>query len=524
MNKNRGQAPFFNRKWGLSPIFFLFLLSVGILLNLIIPPFQNPDEPKHFGAIMIYAQEEEQQAAIESDIIRFMDENEWWGFVGMGRPSPLPDKLSEIDYLMSHYRVSDFRQLLQNVTFYHFFMGKILRLFSKNNIQTAYYLCRLVSFLLMLGSFFLVYRGFSQIGTVPDLNNFKEKRDSPYLAEGPNFIYGVFFALFLPQLLLVSLAVAPDALTIFLGSLFFFSAISLLSEKHGKYRLGYAALLIIPAVLGFFADRSTFPLLILLVLFPFFFIKKKNYQKSIIYSLAFLILFILLLYFLTLLFPIQIENSFLLLKNTLHRAVSGIPKLLLFNDFTGQFFIQMADSFLLKFGWMAYSGHKIFYIIWRLFITLSMIGVILYLGKFLSLRSKKMNQTRSSSIRISPSSSQNFKIKSRKMKKQTKRFQEFSHLKILLFSLLAIFIQILGLWSFYGTGGILVQGRHLFPLILPIAVVFLIGIKSLFDSFHKRGGQIALVAFSLFLFLFFNFALWNYIVPIFHLSLKGPHG
>ena len=469
----------------------LFLLSVGILLNFIIPPFQNPDEPKHFGAIMIYAQGEENQAAIESEIIQFMDKNEWWGFVGMGRPSPLPEKLSDIDYLMSHYQVADFRQLLQNVTGYHYFMGKILRVFSKNNIPVSYYLCRFISFLLMLGSFFLVFRTFQNMGNkttgfVPDD---KKNYDRSFL------IYGVFFVLFLPQLLLISLAVAPDALTIFLGSLFFFAAASLLSEKHGKLRFGYAALLIFPAVLGIFADRSTFPLLILLVLFPFFFVKKINYQKTVIYSLGALVLFILGLYFVTLLFPLQIENSYLLFKRTLQQSLSGIPKLLSFNAFTQEFFVLMTDSFLLKFGWMAYSGHKLFYIIWRLFITLSMVGIVLYLGKILSA----------------------------KIKKQTKKNQDFPHLKILLFSLLAIFIQILGLWSFYGTAGMLVQGRHLFPLILPIAVVFLIGIKSFFDSFHKRGGQIALASFSLFLFLFFNFALWNYIVPIFHLTLKGPH-
>ncbi|MCJ7582384.1 MAG: hypothetical protein MUP98_17860, partial [Candidatus Aminicenantes bacterium] len=412
---------------------FLFLLSAGILLNFIIPPFQSPDEPKHFGAIMIYAQGEEQQETIESNIIRFMDENEWWRFVGMWRPFPLPDKLSDIDYLMDYYSVSDFRQLLQNVTFYHFFMGKILRLFSKNNIHAAYYICRLVSFLLMLGSFWLIFLSFqNKLGTVP------------------NFIFGFFFALFLPQLFLISLAVAPDALTIFVGSLFFFAAISLLSGKYGKHRLGYTALLIIPAVLGFFTDRSTFPLIILLVLFPLFFIKKKNYQKTIVYSLAFLILFILLLYFLTLLFPLQIENSFLLLKNTLQRAVSGIPKLLSFNDFTGQFFILTADSFLLKFGWMAYSGHKIFYIIWRLFITLSIIGVVLALGKFLLAR----------------------------IKKQSKQILDFPHNKIIHFSLLAICVQILGLWSFYGTNNIFVQGRHLFPLILPISLLFVTGIKN----------------------------------------------
>jgi len=166
---------------------------------------------------------------------------------------------------------------------------------------------------------------------------------------------------------------------------------------------------------------------------------------------------------------------------------------------------------------MAYGGHKIFYTIWRLFITLSIVGIVFYLGKFLSTRRKLFH------FRDIKNKFCTLIRKSRKTNKQTEQIQNFPHIKILLLSLLAIIAQILGLWSFYGTSDILVQGRHLFPLIVPIAVVFIIGVKSFFDMFHKKGGEIAVVAFFLFAFLFFNFALWNYIVPIFHLTLKGPH-
>ncbi|MCJ7579166.1 MAG: hypothetical protein MUP98_01360, partial [Candidatus Aminicenantes bacterium] len=91
------------------------------------------------------------------------------------------------------------------------------------------------------------------------------------------------------------------------------------------------------------------------------------------------------------------------------------------------------------------------------------------------------------------------------------------------FSLLAICVQILGLWSFYGTNNIFVQGRHLFPLILPISLLFVTGIKNFFDLFHKKGGLIALSSLVLFEFLFFSYALWAYVVPVFHLMVKGPH-
>ena len=110
-----------------------------------------------------------------------------------------------------------------------------------------------------------------------------------------------------------------------------------------------------------------------------------------------------------------------------------------------------------------------------------------------------------------------------KANRHIQNFGDSVEFRLLLFSIVAIAGQLLGLWIFYGVHGILVQGRHLFPLILPITVVLTVGVKSFFDLISKRAGRIALCVFVLFEFVFFNFALWNYVVPVFHLAIKSPH-
>ncbi|MCP2605205.1 hypothetical protein NLC29_03520, partial [Candidatus Aminicenantes bacterium AH-873-B07] len=78
-------------------------------------------------------------------------------------------------------------------------------------------------------------------------------------------------------------------------------------------------------------------------------------------------------------------------------------------------------------------------------------------------------------------------------------------------------------WIYHGLRNLLPQGRYLFPAILPISLVFIFGIKNLFDLFHRKGGVIALWFFLIFEFIFFNFSLWNYILPVFHMIIKSPY-
>ena len=187
----------------------LFIIGMGILLNFIVPPFQNPDEPNHFGAVMIYARGEEQKPAVEKEIIRFMDQNNWWKYLGMGRPAVLPASLSDIPFLMGNNPAKDFRVRLNNIVLYHFLLGKGIGLLGLWDVIPAYYFCRLVSFLFCAGAIFLSVLAFQKLS----------ERHSRL------FLWGIFFILFLPQFLLGMVAVNADAMAVFLGALFFYAVL-----------------------------------------------------------------------------------------------------------------------------------------------------------------------------------------------------------------------------------------------------------------------------------------------------------
>ncbi len=136
----------------------VFFAAVGVLFNFIIPPFQNPDEPQHFGAVIIKARGEEQREVVEQEIIRFMDKHHWWKLLGMGRPKDLPNKISDIRFIMDYGSSSDFRDRLNRIFLYHFVMGNVVRVFFRDDIISAYYLCRLVSFLFIFGIYTFFYQ------------------------------------------------------------------------------------------------------------------------------------------------------------------------------------------------------------------------------------------------------------------------------------------------------------------------------------------------------------------------------
>jgi len=453
----------------------LFMLSVGILLNFVVPPFQNPDEPQHFGTILTYSLGNEKKGVIEKEIIEIMDKNNWWKYVGMARWGLLPEKITKIDYLMGYYSYSDFTKRLDNVIFYHFLSGKVLGIFFKENIVSSYYFCRLISFLLIMGSLFLIF------STLKIISNYTNH----YLS------YGIFLVIFLPQFCILSISVNSDSLSLFLSSLFFFASFSLIL---GKLRIGYFLLLFMSAVLGFLTDRSIFCLILLAVLVPFFLIKRKNYKNSIILMLTFFLVFIILIYVLVQLFPIQVDNSLNAIKINYKRSLSSIPKIFSLSAFNRQFFSVIADSFLLKFGWMAFGAHKIFYYIWRILILSSFAGIIIWFVRFIGLR----------------------------VKKSLDGARDFLKLKIVIFSIVAILFQVFGLWAFYGTNKSFVQGRYFFPVIIPVVFLFLLGLKSLFDLFHRKGGVIAICVLIVFEFMLLNYTVWNYVIPVFHLMIKSP--
>jgi hypothetical protein len=430
-------------------------------------------------AVVSYAFGKEKAEDLEHEIVRFMDRNLWWKRMGIGTPEVLPKELSKIGFLVDYNSRWSVTGRLQGIVVYHFLMGKLIGLFTRDNVVTAYYAGRILSFLLFVGSLYIIYLTFLKFGT-------GKKEKVLFLSSG------FLFILFLPQFLILSVSVHPDALSIFLSTLFFFSAYSLII---GHEKILFFLLLLLSAGAGFLTDRSTFFLIFLILLTPLFMIKRKDYKKFVVYGLAFVVVVLILASITVQIFPLQVENSFNLLNSSLKRGMPMIPRLFSLDDFSRQFLLLAADSFLFRFGWMVFRASPISYLVWRLSILFAAAGIVIFLGRFAYTRLKK-------SLSNSGLSG------------------EFN---LVLFSLIAFIGQLAGLWIFYGTNGILVQGRHFFPLALPLAFLFTVGLKNFFDLFHRKGGLAVLSVFVLFEFLFFSFALWNYIVPVFHLTVQGPH-
>ncbi|MDH7514107.1 MAG: hypothetical protein QHH14_14265 [Clostridiales bacterium] len=454
----------------------MFFIAAGLLLNFITPPFQNPDEPHHFGAVMVYALGEDKRDFVEKEILRLMDENDWWRFAGMGRREPLPERLSEIPYLMGYYPISDFRERLAGLTFYHFLLGRGIRLTGVENIGVAYYGCRLVSFIFILGSLLLAFSAFRKMAT----------------RWGGFFLFVPFFVLFLPQFAVLSISVSSDAPAIFLGSLFFCAAFSLIS---GGFRAGPLALLWGSAFLGLVTDRSAFSLIFLAALCLIFGLKitRKNYQNYIVGAIALFLVFLLAAYFLVLLFPLEIDNSVSLISQNWQRALRQLPRLFSVSDFNRRFYISLADSFLLRFGWMAFSAAKIFYWVWRGLVVLAGLGVFVYAVRVLIGWISRMSRGNR------------------------------QHFSLVFFCAAAVFAQLAGLWGYYGANKILPQGRYFFPMIIPLVFLFFLGLENLLALISRKAVAVGLGTAVVFEFIFFGYVVWTYIIPVFHLTLKAPH-
>lgn len=454
----------------------VLIISVFLVLNFIVPPIQNPDETKNFGAIMIFARGEDQKPAVEKEIIRMMDRNNWWKHLGRGRPPVLPANLAEIDFLfLKDYSGTDFRVRLNEIVLYHFIMGKAVAIAGLKDVESAYYLCRLMSFLFIVGAIFLAMLTFAKISA----------KSSQF------FRWGVLFIIFLPQFLLGMVSVNADVMAVFLSMLFFHAVVSLLS---GEWRGRYFLTMIITGVLGLFTDRSTFILLPLGVLTLFFLIRKKNYREYIVSVLAFFIVLFMLAALLINLFPLQAESSLILFGKNLANIGKVLPGLFSFGEFNREMFAASLDGFLFKFGWAAFGAAGVFYYFWRSLVVVSFVGGGVYLAKYLTSREKNNRRKIGSGYNV----------------------------KLLLFFSLAAFLQLAAVWAYYGSKSILGQGRYFFPLIVPLVYIFFLGIKTVFDLFHKDAGRIAVAALIVLEFFFLNYCVWQYIIPVFHMTIKSP--
>jgi hypothetical protein len=371
-----------------------------------------------------------------------MDRNLWWKRLGMGTPEVLPEKLSEIGFLVNYSSEGNTLARPQGIVVYHYLLGKLIGFFVHENVEAAYYAGRVFSFLLFLCSLGIISATFLKLEANQNI-------------KFPSLLFGFLFVLFLPQFLILSVSVHPDALSVFLSSLFFFAAYPILL---GCKKTHHFVLLIFSAGAGFFTDRSTFFLVLMTLLIPFFLMNKKNFKKCTVLCLAFAALILTLSFIIIQFFPLHVENSFNLIINVVRKGILATPRLFSLDELSQRFVLLAADSFFFRFGWLAFGAGPVIDFIWRLFSLFSLAGLVTYLGKFSYSRYKK----------------------------ELLNFGSSAELKLILFSGVGVGIQFIGLWIFFGINGCLAQGRHFFPLLLPIAFLFSAGINTFLALFIER--------------------------------------
>jgi len=457
--------------------FMLFGIVAALLvltLSLVIPPFQFPDEPHHFAAVMIEAWGEGKRDMVESETIRLMDRYDWWRLVGMGRPAVLPEHISEIRFLMADSAASDFRDRIQGYVVYHKVVGRLLRVLGAASIAVNYFFARFIS-----GAFFLIAIVFLLLSM---------KRLA--LTWNADLKWATLLAVLIPQLSFIAVGVAPDAFVLLLGAMFFRASIELISGSGG---IGHAGIIMLAAGLGLLTDRSSMIFAGLAILLPVFIARRSNLQKIIPATLLCLVVSILLLYFLFLRFPVQIETKFLWAKSILRQAGGAIGQLLAFDAFGQKFWLQFVDTSFLRFGWMHFGPPRVVSWLWRLAWLGGICGVLLVLFD----GSQRRIQKRETAADI------------------TRR-------RLIQFSIFAIFLQLFALWTYYGFAHIRPQGRYLFPLLIPFAALLASGLRRLGDIAKARLGRPLLLTFMIFEIFVWGYALWAIVVPVFRLTIRGP--
>ena len=489
----------------------LFLLSLGAVLNLAIPPFQNPDEPLHFATILRFARGEDQNGVVQKEIIRLMDRYGWWRLIGMRSPVARPGRFEEIPFLVGYYGVEDYIVLMNRAVLYHFGLGKVLGPFAGASVVRAYYLARFVSFMFYLGAMALIFLTFRRLA-----ERIAEDR-------GGYPAWGFLFAAFLPALAVNSMSVSPDALCLFLGSLFFTCAFAILDG--GKIRPVHYLFLASAALAGAMVDKSLFALLPLAALVLVFSMNRKNYRNVIVLMLFLSIVLILAIYFLALAFPLQMEHFVLILKTNLRRALSSYKSYFALDPFNREFFGRLVDSFFFRFGWLTFGAGRVVDWVWRGLLIVAGAGTVVWTGRILLFKLKhrlrEIDRERKSDRSPDPGPDDKA-VSAPGEGAGSSDAAGRSSLRIVVFSMIAVLLQVLAVRIAASPDNIYAQGRYLFPYIVPAAFLFVLGIKTFFDLFAKKG-TLVLRAVLVVMFVFLNYVLWGLIVPIFHLTAKSPY-
>lgn len=92
--------------------------------------------------------------------------------------------------------------------------------------------------------------------------------------------------------------------------------------------------------------------------------------------------------------------------------------------------------------------------------------------------------------------------------------------KWLIFTLTVFLLQLAAIRFYYG-GGMMAQGRYLYPVIIPVIILIYTGLKYI-EQFFRFPKEYLTIAFIVFQAVFFLFAVAR-VISVFYLEIASPH-
>ena len=189
--------------YGRIALFGLFAVQLALTI-VIVPPWQNPDEPQHTMFALALAKHgagilpDVYDDAIEHDIVKSLARHGWWEFYSWKTPAVLPETFEGVEQIH--------QQSIQGPPGYHLAAGAFLNALGMHDATAALYAMRILSALLSLGTLWCILAGTALVFGAP-----------------AGFVVAALVALH-PQFAIVSTTAGPDGMVNLAGSLLWWQA------------------------------------------------------------------------------------------------------------------------------------------------------------------------------------------------------------------------------------------------------------------------------------------------------------
>lgn len=440
-----------------------FVLSFALIVRLIsvfsIPPWQSPDEPKHFEYIrtLIDKQEvfrlerrlpriEDSSPQFQGQIIASMAKNHYWEYFGLETPAPLP---------ASFYAIwRDTSTQLHRPSMYYLLGAIFLYPFQNFELEDQLRVVRLLSVIFSTITIAITYYLAKQI--VPN----------------DRFIHvgSAFFVAALPMHIFIGSSVNNDNLLTMVGSLAILSLTLILRRGFSVKRCVFLLSMLVLALATKRAAVGLLPGAMAAVIFGL--LSWKNVSRRFLFGSGLMLAALILVFtvgrelakgFL----PFDILNRSLVayalngsdhLDNLLKVSVST-PEVQ--HIITGHL-ILFFRSFWGIFGWFNLPLSE------ELYLVLAIVSVVCFIGYSISLTAQIATQLRPSN--------------------GSRQFAPILVQFVFLVAIISMAVLAEGERLAYLSPGEIPQGRYLFNVVAPIAIVYAIGARTLLVRRFLRTG------------------------------------